>query len=532
LFLKLNVFIREIALGVSLVFLMKASAQQLPVTSISLEEDLRYLQVLGQLSKDVSLTVRPIMPEKHFFSDSFYYRIDQKKASQLKGTRLTFLKRAASFSLLPMQIVGKWASHHPYGWSDGALMPAAGMQTLVSTGFYFRLGPLTIQARPEWLYAANPSYKGSASFGATLSNPNYQRIFAGQSKIELGAGPVALALSSENLSWGPGQFSGLMMTNNAPGFNHLRFYSRRPLRTLIGNFEWQVVGGRLEDESAQPDEIYHLRNYGSVNGWSKPYWKYLNSFVITYQPSFLKGIYLGATRSFTSSGTNVSESLVEKEGVFRAYLPIFADFFKSRLVNEDQRQWNQLVSVYMRYLFQRSNAEAYFEYGWNDHKYNLRDLMMSPFHSAAYLAGYKKLFRLSKGRWLDLSGEIVQTEQSPDFLVRSAGNWYVHTPSSNYSHYGQVLGSGIGFGANAQIGSALIRKGFDYWGVVIERVQRDPNVFAQRWTDLGLGLRFRKSVGSFFVQGKCMGVGSKNYAWVQDQRQFNFIANLSVNYQW
>ena len=530
--MKLYFFIREIALGVSLVFWVNAAAQQLPLSAVSLEEDLRYLQLREELSADVSLTVRPIMPEKRFFSDSFYYRLDPQKAAALKGTRLEFFKRAGSFSLLPMQVVSKWTSHHPYGWSDGALLPVAGVQTLVSTGFHFRLGPLTIQAKPEWLYAANPLYEGSDRFGAKLANPNYKRIFAGQSKIELGGGPVALAVSTENLWWGPGQFTSLMMTNNAPGFYHLRFYARRPLRTAVGNFEWQVVGGRLEDESVQPDEIYHLNNYGTVNGWGKPYWKYLNSVVINYQPSFLKGLYVGVTRSFTSSGTNVSDSLVSKEGLFRAYLPIFADFFKSKLVNEDQRQWNQLVSIYMRYLFQRSNAEAYFEYGWNDHKYNMRDLLMSPFHSASYLAGYKKLFRLSKDRWLDLSGEIVQTEQSPDFLVRSAGNWYVHWFNSNYTHYGQILGAGIGFGANAQMGSALIRKGFDYWGLVLERVQRDPNVFSQRWTDLGAGFRFRKSMGSFFVQGKCMGVQSVNYGWVQDKKQFNVMANLSLNYHW
>lgn len=530
--MKLNVVIREIAQGVSFVFLMSASAQQLPISSIPFEEDLRYLQLREQLSSDVSLTVRPIMPEKYFFTDSFYNRIDNKKAPQLKGTRFTFFKRAGSFSLLPLQVAGKWTSHHPYGWSDGAMLPAAGAQTVVSTGFFARMGPLSVQVRPEWLYAANPHYEGSSQFGARLSNPHYKRLFAGQSKLELGGGPVALALSSENCWWGPGQFTSLMMTNNAPGFYHLRFYSRRPLRTAIGIFEWQVVAGRLEEESVQADEIYHLRNYALVNGWSKPNWKYLNSFVISYQPSFLKGLYIGATRSFTSSGTNVSDSLVSKEGFFRAYLPIFADFFKSKLVNEDQRQWNQLVSVYMRYLFQRSNAEAYFEYGWNDHKYNLRDLLMSPFHSASYLAGYKKLFRLSNNRWLDLSGEIVQTEQSPDFLVRSAGNWYIHSASSNYSNYGQILGAGIGFGANAQMGAALIRKGFDFWGVVFERVQRDPNVFAQRWTDLGYGLRFRKTFGSFFVQGKCLGVQSANYAWIQDKKQFNVVANLSLNYHW
>ena len=78
---------------------IKASAQQLPVTSVSLEEDLRYLQVLGQLSKDVSLTVRPIMPEKHFFSDSFYYRIDQKKSLSTKRHAPHLFKEGRIFFL-------------------------------------------------------------------------------------------------------------------------------------------------------------------------------------------------------------------------------------------------------------------------------------------------------------------------------------------------------------------------------------------------------------------------------------------------
>jgi hypothetical protein len=186
----------------------------------------------------------------------------------------------------------------------------------------------------------------------------------------------------------------------------------------------------------------------------------------------------------------------------------------------------------MRYLFQKSNAELYFEYGWNDHKYNLRDLVMSPSHSASYLAGYKKLFRLSNNRWLDLSGEVTQLEQSPDYLVRSAGNWYVHWFNSNYSHYGQIVGSGIGYGSNSFITSALIRKGPNFWGLQFERIQRDPNVYTVRWTDLALGMQARKSWGSFWVQTKLMGVQSVNYGWVRDRNHYNFSGTLSLNYCW
>ena len=524
--------IREIAWGVSLFICLSLPAQQLPVIPLSLEEDLRYLQLQGKLSSDVSLTVRPIMPEKKFTLDSFYERIGIRTKRDLPKTSLNFLGKTGKLNLLPLSSITRYNSRQPYGWSDGALMPVAGIQTLWSTGLFLQLGPLVVQAKPEFLYAANPSYPNTPYFGARSKGSSYQRWFPGQSKIELGAGPVAIAISSENLWWGPGQHSSLMMTNNAPGFYHISFNSRRPLRTAIGNFEWNIIGGRLEDEAAQPDEILQLNYYGDVYGWNKPYWKYINSLVISYQPSFLKGVFLGATRSFTSSGTNVSDSLVNKEGLFRAYLPVFADFFKSRLVNEDQRQWNQLISLYMRYLFQKSNAELYFEYGWNDHKFNLRDLLMSPFHSASYMAGYKKLFRLSNQHWLDLSGEITQLEQSPDYLVRGAGNWYVHWFNSNYSHYGQILGSGIGYGSNSIITTALVRKGPDFWGLQLERVQRDPNVYTVRWTDWALGILARKSWGSFWMQTKLMGVQSVNYGWVKDKHHYNFSGSLSLNYRW
>ncbi|MFZ9695790.1 MAG: capsule assembly Wzi family protein, partial [Chitinophagaceae bacterium] len=481
--MKLIFFRREIAVGVSLFISVSLAAQQLSVSPLSLEEDLRYLQLKGQLSADVSLTVRPTMPEKRFTLDSFYQRMGFETNEENRWSRLNFLGKAGKWRVLPTTAVVKMNTRHPYGWSDGALMPVAGAQTLISTGLYLQLGPLVIQAKPEYLYAANPTYPTTLYFGAKSERPAVKRFFPGQSKIELGAGPVAVALSSENLWWGPGQHSSLMMTNNAPGFYHLRFNSRRPLRTAIGNFEWNLIAGRLEDEAAQPDEILQLNYYGDIYGWNKPYWKYINAIVLSYQPSFLKGLSLGATRSFTSSGTNVTDSLVKNEGVFRAYLPVFADFFKSRLVNEDQRQWNQLVSFFMRQLFQKANAEIYFEYGWNDHKYNIRDLIMSPFHSASYMAGYKKLFRLSKNRWLELSGELTQMEQSPDYLVRGAGNWYVHWFNSNYSHYGQILGSGIGYGSNSLITTATLRKGPNFLGFVFERVQRDPNVHTERWTD-------------------------------------------------
>jgi hypothetical protein len=209
----------------------------------------------------------------------------------------------------------------------------------------------------------------------------------------------------------------------------------------------------------QSEEIFNLKSYLDVYGnptGNKLPWKYVNAMALTYQPSFLKKVFVGFSRSFTSSGENTLNKLYKEDGFVTAYLPVIGKLFKSKLVNEDQRQQNQIIALNMRILFDKSHAEVYAEYGWNDHKYNIRDLLMSPFHSSSYMVGVKKVVEFENNTWLDLSAEINQMEQSPDYLVRNADSWYIHLAGSDYAHHGQILGSGIGYGSNAQIFSSSL----------------------------------------------------------------------------
>ena len=43
-----------------------------------------------------------------------------------------------------------------------------------------------------------------------------------------------------------------MMSNHARGFKHITFNSNRPIETKIGNFEFQIVTGRLENSGFTP----------------------------------------------------------------------------------------------------------------------------------------------------------------------------------------------------------------------------------------------------------------------------------------
>ncbi|MFX8805488.1 capsule assembly Wzi family protein, partial [Acinetobacter baumannii] len=80
-----------------------------------------------------------------------------------------------------------------------------------------------------------------------------------------------VGISSENLWWGPGIYNSLLMSNNAPGFWHLTFNSRKPLKTPIGDFEWQLIGGKLVEDTSALLEIknlttnyYNPQNYGGL----------------------------------------------------------------------------------------------------------------------------------------------------------------------------------------------------------------------------------------------------------------------------
>lgn len=511
----------------------QAWSQSITVTPFSFDDDLRFLKLQGKLPDQVSLNIRPMGLGKNYTLDSLYNAIADGHGTPFKAAEVKFLGKYGKAGLLPVTTINKFTSHHPYGWSDGALFPANGFQTLLSAGAYFKLGPLSIQVRPELLYAQNKPYERLPNYGAETLKGVYKKALPGQTRIALDFGPISLAASSENLWWGPGQYSAVMMSNNAPGFPHLSFSTNRPLKTAIGSFEWQIIAAEIRDIQYQPDEFRYLSNYRQVYDLfldSIDNKKYMNGVGLSYQPIFLKNVTVGVTRTFVSSVLNINNNLVKNEGFTGAYLPILGKLFKDKYVDDNARKWNQLASLFLRINFPKSNAEAYVEYGWNDHKWNIRDMMMSPTHSAAYLVGVKKIFNLSRGRLLDVSLEHNQMEQSPDYLVRDAYLWYIHWYKSDYSHASQVLGSGIGFGANAFTASFILKKGYNQLGLIMERVQRDPTYYSTRWTDLSLGLVARKKIDKFLINARISGIQTVNYGWEGDKNRFNIMALIGGSY--
>lgn len=410
-----------------------------------------------------------------------------------------------SLTILPIILTQQFNSKNPYGWNDGPMMQAKGFQMLARPGVNLRYGVFEAQAAPELLYTAAQSFT---------------KVFPGQSFVKAHIGPLSFGVSSENLWWGPGIYSSLLMSNNAPGFFHGFVGTNRPIKTPIGNLEFKIIGAKLTSDKNLPYE----NNYNQIQNLTDD-WRYLNAYAISWQPKWVPGLFVGMTRSLQQYGESVQ---YRQTGFINKYLPVLSlAIQKANNLRDDSLDTDQLVSFFLRWVLPKSNVEFYVEYGNNDYGFNIRDYLMAPSHSYAYILGVRKLIPKRKDYFILFEGEITQMTQSPDRLVRYAGNWYEHVSiSQGYTNQNQILGSGAGFGANMQTASATWINGEIRNGFFIQRVERDPEGRTNKWTDVSIGWMPQWKFKNMLLGAKVQLIRSNNYNWEKSKHTINIRSRL------
>ena len=371
-----------------------------------------------------------------------------------------------SLYILNPRLKLNYNSNVPYSRNDGSMIPNVGFQQLLSFGFYFEYGPLSVQINPEYLYAENKDYHGfwtdhqlfqldrRYDFWNKIDQPerfgqtSYSKLLPGQSSIRFNFSNMSIGFSTENLWWGPAIRNGIMLSNNARGFPHITFNSVEPLQTKIGNFEWQFFTGRLEKSGFRPSytNFYNYNNYFYLP--KKNDWRYFQGLIVSYSPSFIDGLTVGFSRWVQAYSTFINDT--------NDYFPVFDGLFRKNdkygadVPGGDQsleQQRDQAAGLFFRWVWKEAKAEIYGEYNLNDAKYNLRDLLLDSNHSSAFSLGLKKIFNHK----YDFSWEWTKLDQSSSSLLRDAGSWYHHgLVRHGYTNYGEVLGAAIGPGSSSQ----------------------------------------------------------------------------------
>ena len=342
--------------------------------------DLRTSQIKGDLKSNFSFTLQPIhLGENGINLDSLNSKIYYKIFN-------LYSKNNIKVDLLPINYNFEYSSHHPYNRNNGSLIPNRGYQHIISPGFFSKLGPLSIQLKPEFLYSENKSYQGfwdghypeiwaqKYNVWNHLDTPerfgdsDYKKILLGQSSIRLNFNKLSIGLSTENLWWGPSIRNSIMMSNHARGFKHLTFNTLSPINSSIGSFEWQFVTGKLERSGFTPPQtdrmfggtllyIEKANQAGDTRDW-----RYFQGISFTYNPKWIDGLSLGFIRWVQMYSGLLDGKYTWMKGD-PSYFPVFANLFRKNDKYQDyEEQTNQGGGVFLRWFWDDSNAEIYCEF--------------------------------------------------------------------------------------------------------------------------------------------------------------------------
>lgn len=497
-----------------LLSVVQLGAQTVPVGLPFFDDALRRGQLMGRLDSNVSFMIRPLDAgralgiQNPFGLDSLYFPSDTLKYGRFSDVflylhktdsskaKLTFIpgydrsgrptfrpkgNKHIRVSLLPIYTHTRYNGHHPYGWSDGAMIPARGLQQYISGGVFVKVGPLEAQFRPEYVWAQNREFQNppfrprSIDFPERMGQDPYKQRFLGQSYVKLHLGPMALGWSNENVWWGPGLKNAIIMSNNAPGFGHFTVHTNKPIKSRYGTFEGQMMAGKLNRSGFVYPLRYPNGEWPPVAGdvvpdtsGRSPFHSFVSNMKLVYQPKWTPGLFLGITRVIQASG----EPKNNRDYIRMLYLAPRGE--QTGNLEEDAISRNQLIAVSARYLFKESHAEIYFELGREDFWWDLEDLMTRTLYSTAWLAGIRKLYVLpGKDRWLQVFGEYTKIQAPFANLVRPTVlgySFYTHSNEIGWTHRGQVMGAGIGPGSNMNTLGVSYGKGFHTFSLQFERV--------------------------------------------------------------
>ena len=544
-------------------------AQTLPVGTPVLEDYYRRLQLLGKVDSSLSFSVRPLSAEALAGSNVF----DPEGVLGSESYLYALPDETGYIQALPIGLDYKLNGSYPYGWNDGSMVPTQGGQVRIYGGLLAKYRFLTVQLRPELIYASNQKYKGAANspgyglewykaVGNVIDMPEYfgksayTRALLGQSSLKATFGSVSFGFSTENLYWGPGMRNSLLMSNNAQGFPHFTVHTSKPIRTAIGSFEGQLVGGTLRASGFPPSitkeslhhELYYVEK-PDVN-------RYFSGFIASYQPKWVPGLSLGIIRSFVVNENNM-------KGV-GDYLPFFKPAVKETTyldVTGVERTSTEVRdrygSVFFRWVMPAGHLEVYGEYGRNSKPENGRDWMVQSTYSRGYVLGFRKLVPLgfSPGDFLQLGAEATELSMNNTYFTSRDQwvypTWYTHpVVRDGYTHRGQVLGAGVGPGSNVQTANIAWIRGIKQIGFELERYVHNEDFFyvyvadiRRSWVDFGWSLYGEWDFDRFLAYGRIQSVHSYNYRheffmpegssfWeFEPQDKNNFLMRLGVAYR-
>lgn len=344
----------------------------------------------------------------------------------------------------------------PYGQNDGALWQGKGYNTSFTAGARLEAYGLEATFKPQLSFSQNrefdimPStydseygyfwgYGADQNKGVDAPQRFGDKAFWtydwGDTEIRYTWHNLTAGIGTQAIWLGPAWLNPLLHSNNAPSYPKFDIGLRKTsihlpwLGWYVGDVEGRMwIGYLSESDYFDNDED---NDHNMINGLS-----------LSYAPSFLPGLTLGANKICLSKWN--SKNAVK-------YLNPLYDAND----NEDQK-----LSLTADWIFPKVGFEVYGELGIDDYvlgyhnNLKLLSILRNPFHTTTYTLGLKKKIPIYEPK--NIHGEIIfewnNTEMTQDFQFEWPYNFgFHHITTQGYTNRGQWIGSGIGYGGNSQI---------------------------------------------------------------------------------
>lgn len=479
-----------------------ASVQHEVFTGGELEDYLRYAQTLGRVPAH-PWSIRGFSPVE----------LDRLRPDSVHpwSERYDF-GRGGRFEWVRPRLGVTYNTGFPFGYNDGPVWKGRGLTTELQAGVSLRYGPLSLSLAPVAFRAENEAFElrengregdavfrdrfGRVDLPQRFGDEPYWRVDPGESTLRLDLAGVTVGVSSASQQWGPASAFPLLLGRNAGGFAHAFLGTASPADVWIGRLHGRLTAGLLEQSEYSPLRSGETR-------------RLMTGAAVVFVPRGLAGLEVGAARFFHTRWPEGGIG-VDDLGV------LFDGLLKERARSDlDQREENQLASVFGRWVLPESGFEMYGEFAREDHNQNLRDFVMEPDHFRAYSLGFRKAWERPGARWAALRGEVASTAVSHLQVFRGGSRFYSHSQLlQGHTHRGQLLGAAPAFGGAA---SGLAFESFSQagsWTVEWNRSLREaaPGDEAEGGDDVlhSLGLSGTRFLGGLELTAGLHGVYNLN----------------------
>lgn len=360
----------------------------------------------------------------------------------------------------------------PYGQNDGALWQGKGYNTSFTAGARLEAYGFEVTFKPQlsfsqnkefdlmdnsayytnkyayiWGYGNNVGVDAPQRFG----DSSFWTYDWGDTEARWSWHTFTVGFGTQSIWLGPAWLNPILHSNNAATYPKVDVGLRKTeiympfLGWDLGAVEGRIWTGYLTESDYFDDDS--LNDHNMIHGLS-----------LSYAPSFLPGLTLGANRTCLVKWrmSNLKYIIPSTDNTY------IGDTSGN---GEDQR-----ASITVDWIFPSVGFEVYGEIGLDDGIHPGANLT----HAMVYTLGAKKCFILFEN--YGLRGELLfewnNTEMSDDYMIQnkpySFGFHYQIT--QGYTNKGQWLGSGCGYGGQSQ-----------YLGFKLYHKKGNAHIFYHRW---------------------------------------------------